>query len=52
MHCCSGVETYVAVVGRGHHVLILLAGEDIHGSKVTLCVTVLAGLGGGHIHNL
>jgi hypothetical protein len=39
-------------VGRGHHVLILLAGEDIHGSEVTLCVTVLAGLGGGHIHNL
>lgn len=30
----------------------LLAGEDIDGDQVDLGVTVLAGLGGGHVDNL
>jgi hypothetical protein len=30
----------------------LLAGEDIDGNKVDLCVTVLASLGGRHIDDL
>lgn len=30
----------------------LLAGEDINGNKMDLGVTVLAGLGGGHVDNL
>ena len=42
----------VHVVGRGRDVLKLLAGEDVDGDKVDLGVTVLAGLGGGHVDDL
>ena len=34
-------------VGGGDHVLELLAGEDVGGGEVALCVPVLAGLGDG-----
>jgi hypothetical protein len=34
-------------VGRGNHIFILLAGEDIGGDKVALGVTVLSSLGDG-----
>lgn len=44
--------THVHVVGGRGHLLILLASEDVNADKVTLCVTVLAGLGGGHISDL
>ena len=37
--------------GRGQ-VLELLAGEDVDGDQVDLGVTVLAGLGGGHVDDL
>ncbi len=47
-----GQETHVAVVRGGRQVLVLLAGEDVDGHKVTLCVTVLAGLRGGDVSNL
>jgi hypothetical protein len=39
-------------VGRGGQILELLAGEDVDGDKMDLGVTVLAGLGGGHVDNL
>lgn len=39
-------------MGGGGQVLILLAGEDTDGNEVALSVTVLAGLGGGHVHDL
>jgi hypothetical protein len=39
-------------VGRGGEILELLAGEDVDGDKMDLGVTVLAGLGGGHVDNL
>jgi len=42
----------VHVVGGGGQILELLAGEDIDGDNVDLGVTVLAGLGGGHVNNL
>ena len=42
----------VHVVGRGGQILELLAGEDVDGDKMDLGVTVLAGLGGGHVDNL
>ena len=32
--------------------LELLAGEDVHGNEMDLGVTVLAGLGGGHVDDL
>ena len=42
----------VHVVGGGGEILELLAGEDIDGDHVDLGVTVLAGLGGGHLPDL
>ena len=42
----------VHVVSGGGEIFILLAGEDVESSKMDLGVTVLAGLGGGHIDNL
>jgi hypothetical protein len=42
----------VHVVGRGGEIFVLLGGEDVDGDKVDLGVTVLAGLGGGHVDNL
>ena len=40
------------VVGGGAQILELLAGEDVDGDEVNLGVTVLSGLGGGHLNNL
>lgn len=40
------------VVGRWGQVLQLLASEDVNGDQVDLGVTVLTGLGGGHVDNL
>jgi hypothetical protein len=40
------------VVGGWGEIFQLLAGEDIQGGQVDLCVTVFAGLGGGHVDNL
>jgi hypothetical protein len=42
----------VSSVGRGDDVLVLLAGEDINGSEVTLGVSVLSSLGGRHGRDL
>jgi hypothetical protein len=42
----------VHVVGRGAEILQLLAGEDINSDQMDLGVTVLASLGGGHVHDL
>lgn len=42
----------VHVVGRGREILVLLASEDVDGDKMDLGVTVLAGLGGGHVDDL
>lgn len=42
----------VHVVGGGRQILELLASEDIDGNDVDLGVTVLAGLGGGHLDDL
>lgn len=39
-------------MGGGRQILELLAGEDIDGDQVDLGVTVLAGLGGGHVDDL
>lgn len=39
-------------MGGGREILKLLAGEDINGDHVDLGVTVLAGLGGGHVDDL
>ena len=39
-------------MGGGAKFLELLASEDVDGDKVNLGVTVLAGLGGGHLDNL
>lgn len=42
----------VHVVGGGGEIFELLASEDIKGDQVDLGVTVLAGLGGGHVDDL
>lgn len=42
----------VHVVGGRGQILQLLAGEQVNGDQVDLGVTVLAGLGGGHVDNL
>ena len=42
----------VHVVGGRGQLLELLAGEDVDGDQVDLGVTVLAGLGGGHVDDL
>ena len=39
-------------MGRRCQVFVFFAGEDVDGNKVALGVTVLAGLGSGHISNL
>lgn len=39
-------------MGGGGQILKLLASEDIDGDDVDLGVTVLAGLGGGHLDDL
>lgn len=39
-------------MGRRAQIFVLLAGEDVDGDQVDLGVTVLAGLGGGHVDNL
>jgi hypothetical protein len=39
-------------VGRGRKIFELLAGKDVDGDQVNLGVTVLSGLGGGHVDNL
>lgn len=39
-------------MSRGREILQLLAGENIKGDQVNLGVTVLAGLGGGHLDDL
>ena len=48
----SGDVGHVHVVGGWADVLVLLLGEDVEGDQVDLGVAVLAGLGGGHLHNL
>lgn len=40
------------VVGGGGQVFHLLAGEDVNGNQVDLCVAVFSSLGGGHFDNL
>jgi len=42
----------VHVVGGGAQLLQLLAGEDIDGDKMDLCVTVLTSLGSRHFNDL
>lgn len=42
----------IHVVGGWAKFFKFLAGEDIDGNKMDLCVTVLTGLGGGHIDDL
>ena len=39
-------------MGGGREIFILLASEDVESDKMDLGVTVLAGLGGGHVDNL
>jgi hypothetical protein len=45
-------QTHVAVVGGGGQILVLLASEDVNAHEVALGVSVLAGLGGGHVRDL
>ena len=42
----------VHVVGRGAEIFQLLGGEDVDSNQMDLGVAVLAGLGGGHLHDL
>lgn len=42
----------INVVGGRTDIFVLLVGEDINAHQVHLGVTVLAGLRGGHLHNL
>jgi len=42
----------VHVMGGRAQIFEFLAGEDIDGNKMDLCVTVLTGLGGGHFDDL
>jgi hypothetical protein len=39
-------------VGGGAEIFELLAGEDVNGDQMDLGVTVLSGLGGGHLDDL
>ena len=39
-------------MGRGTDILVLFVGEDVQSDHVDLGVAVLAGLGGGHLHDL
>ena len=42
----------IHVVGGWAQFFELLSSEDVNGSKMDLCVTVLASLGGRHVDNL
>lgn len=42
----------VHVVSRGRKILVLLASEDVGSNEMDLGVTVLSGLGGGHVDDL
>lgn len=48
----AGDVGHVHVVGGGAEFFELLAGEDVDGNQMDLGVTVLAGLGGGHVDDL
>jgi hypothetical protein len=39
-------------VGGRAQIFELLGSEDVNGNQMDLCVTVLSGLGGGHLDNL
>lgn len=52
LELAAGDVRDVHVVGGRGQLLELLAGEDVDGDQVDLGVTVLAGLGGGHVDNL
>ena len=48
----QGFCPHLKIVGGGHELFHLLAGEDVSGSEVALSVTVLASLGGGDLDDL
>jgi hypothetical protein len=52
LELAAGDVGNVHVVGGRGQLLELLAGEDVDGDQVDLGVTVLAGLGGGHVDDL
>jgi hypothetical protein len=52
LELAAGDVRDVHVVGGRGQLLKLLAGEDVDGDQVDLGVTVLAGLGGGHVDDL
>jgi len=39
----------IHIVSGGTDIFQLLVGEDVDGNEMDLCVTVLSGLGGGHV---
>lgn len=41
----------IHVVGGRAHIFMLLVGKDVDANQVNLGMSVLAGLGGGHLHN-
>lgn len=45
-------STYIAIVGRGLQILILLSIEDIDSNEMALCMSVLSSLGSRHISHL
>jgi hypothetical protein len=52
LELAAGDVGNVHVVGGRAKILVLLAGEDVESDEMDLGVTVLAGLGGGHVDNL
>jgi hypothetical protein len=42
----------IHVVGGGAKLFVLLGSEDVNTNEMDLGVTVLAGLGGGHVYDL
>lgn len=48
----SGHIGHVHVVGGGANIFVFLSCENVEGDHVDFGVTVFAGLGGGHLHNL
>ena len=52
LHFLAGHVRDVHVVGGRAQFFQLFAGEDIQSNKVDLGVTVLSGLGGGHVNDL
>jgi hypothetical protein len=48
---CTFDVGHFHVVGRRADILELFTGEQIDGDHMDLCVTVLAGLGGRHLHD-